>query len=75
MKEAKAPEDIQFELFNPGHQESKVNIPFNIDPTDPLTLLNLFIPDEIYIIITENTNLYVLSKNTPTAPIKSNTRY
>jgi len=48
---------------------------FNIDYTDSLALLDLFISFEIYITIAENTNLYALSKNAPTAPTKSNTRY
>ncbi len=48
---------------------------FNIDSTDSLALLDLFIPFEIYITIAENTNLYIFLKNAPTAPTKSNTRY
>jgi hypothetical protein len=42
MEEAKPLKDVQFEPFNPGHhREPKVNIPSNIDPTDPLALLDL----------------------------------
>ena len=45
MEEAKPLKDVQFEPFNPGdHREPKVNFPSNIDPTDPLALLDLFHP-------------------------------
>jgi hypothetical protein len=49
IEEVRPLKDVQFEPFNPGHhREPKVNIPSNIDPTDPLALLDLFIPPEIY---------------------------
>ncbi len=64
MKEVKSLKNVQFEPFNPGHyREPKLNISSNIDSTDLLALLNLFIPPEIYIIIAENTNLYVIVYN------------
>jgi hypothetical protein len=76
IEEVKPLKDVQFEPFNPGHyQELKVNIPSNIDPTDPLALLDLFIPPEIYITIAENTNLYTIAYNAPTAATPTNQRY
>jgi hypothetical protein len=61
MEEAKPLKEIQFEAFNPGEpREPKVNIPSYIDPANPLELLDLFIPPEIYTTIAENTNLYAL---------------
>lgn len=76
MEEAKPLKDVQFEAFDPGEpRESKVNIPFNIDPFDPLVLLDLFIPPEIYTTIAENTNLYAIAHNAPTAPTPTNRRY
>jgi hypothetical protein len=76
MEEAKPLKDVQFEPFNPrDHREPKVNLPFNIDPTDPLVLLDLFIPLEIYTTIAANTNLYAIAKNAPTAATDTSTRY
>jgi hypothetical protein len=76
MEEVKPLMDVQFEPFNPGHhRESKVNIPSNIDPTDPLALLDLFIPPEIYITIAGNTNLYATAHNAPTIATPTNRRY
>ena len=52
MEEVKPLKDVQFEPFNPrNHRELKVNIPSNIDPTNSLALLDLFIPLKIYITI------------------------
>ena len=76
MEEAKPLKDVQFEAFDPGEpREPKVNIPSNIDPTDPLALLDLFIPPEIYTTIAENTNLYAIAYNAPTVPTPINRRY
>ena len=73
MKEAKPLKDVQFEPFNPRHhRELEVNIPSNIDPTDPLALLDLFIPPEIYITIAENTNLYAIAYNALTVATPTN---
>jgi hypothetical protein len=73
MEEVKPLKDVQFKPFNPRHhREPKVNIPSNIDPTDPLALLDLFIPLEIYTTIAENTNLYAIAHNAPT---DTNQRY
>jgi Transposase IS4 len=76
MEEAKPLKDVQFTAFDPGEpREPKVNIPSNIDPSDPLALLDLFIPPEIYTTIAENTNLYAIAHNAPTAPTPINRRY
>ena len=76
IEEAKPLKDVQFEPFNPGHhREPKVNIPSNIDPTDPLALLDLFIPPEIYIAIAENTNLYAIAYNALVVATPTNRRY
>jgi hypothetical protein len=49
IKEAKPPKEVQFKPFNPGdHRDLKINIPSNIDATNPLALLDLFIPPEMY---------------------------
>jgi hypothetical protein len=62
--------------LNPGHhRELKVNILSNIDPTDPLALLDLFIPPKIYITIAENTNLYATAYNAPIVATPTNQRY
>src|SRR6266498_845233 len=76
LKEAKAPKDVQFEPFKPGRpREPKVYIPSDIDADDPLALLDLFIPPEIYTIIAENTNLYAIIRNAPTTRSSTNSRY
>jgi hypothetical protein len=76
MEEVKSLKDVQFEPFNPGnHREPKVNIPSNIDPTNPLALLDLFIPPKIYATIAENTNLYAIAHNAPTVATSTNRRY
>ncbi len=53
----------------------KINISFNVDTADCLVLLDFFIPPEIYATITENPNLYVISKNVFLVRIKLNSRY
>jgi len=76
LEEVKPLEEVKFEPFNPGdHREPKVNIPSNIDPADPLALLDLFITPKMYATIAENTNLYAISKNAPIAPTKSSSQY
>ena len=76
LKEARPLKDVQFEPFDPGlHREPKVNISPNIDPTDPLALLDLFIPPKIYATIAENTNLYAIAHNAPIAATPTNRRY
>jgi hypothetical protein len=76
LEEIKPLKEVEFEPFILGdHREPKVNIPSNIDTTDPLALLDLFIPPEMYATIAENTNLYAISKNAPMARTKSNSRY
>jgi hypothetical protein len=76
MEEAKPLKDVQFEAFDPRvPREPKVNIPSNIDPSDPLALLDLFIPPEIYTTIAENTNLYAIAHDAPTTPTPTNQRY
>jgi hypothetical protein len=76
MEEAKPPKEVQFKPLNLGdHRDPKANIPSNIDATDPLVLLDLFIPPEMYTTIAENTNLYAISKDAPTNPTKTNSRY
>ena len=52
LVEVKPLKEVEFEPFVPGdHQEPKLNIPSNIDPTDPLALLDLFIPTTIYAVM------------------------
>ena len=68
LAEVKLLKEVEFEPFVPGdHQEPKLNIPSNIDPTDLLALLDLFIPTTIYATIVENTNLYAIAYNAPTS--------
>ena len=76
MEKAKPLKDIQFKVFNPGEpREPKINISSNINPSDLLILLNLFIPPKLYTIIAENINLYTITHDTPTAPTPTNRRY
>ena len=76
IEEAKLPEDVRFEPFKIGdHRDPKLNIPSNIDVGDPLALLDLFIPPEMYSILAENTNLYALAYNAPTTRSVTNSRY
>src|SRR5439155_4577762 len=76
IEEAKQPKDVHFDPFDPGDtREPKLNILFNIDISDPLELLDLFIPSEIYTTITENTNLYAAIHNALTTRSSTNTRY
>jgi hypothetical protein len=68
LAEMKPLKEVEFEPFVPGdHREPKLNIPSNIDPTDPLALLDLFISVAIYATIAENTNLYTIVYNVPTS--------
>jgi Transposase IS4 len=68
LAEVKPLKDVEFEPIVPGdHWEPKLNILFNIDPTDPLALLDLFIPATMYTTIAENTNLYAIVHNAPTS--------
>ena len=61
MEEAKPLKEVQFEPFDPRDpREPKVNIPDNIDATNPLELLDLFIPSEIYIQLLQKTLIYTL---------------
>ena len=76
MKEAKQLKDVHFDPFDPGDiREPKLNIPSNIDVSDPLELLDLFIPPKIYAIIAKNTNLYATTNNAPTIRTSTNSRY
>ena len=62
------PKEVIFKLFSPSHpREPKVNISSNVDTTDLLVLLDLFISSEMYTTIEENTNLYVITNNAPTS--------
>jgi hypothetical protein len=76
LEEIKPLKEVEYEpLILGDHWDPKVNILSNIDTTNPLALLDLFIPSAIYTTIAENTNLYTISKNAPIAPSKFNTRY
>ena len=77
IEEIKSITDVLFEPLSLGdYRESKmVNILSNINPADSLALLDLFIPLEIYTIIAENTNLYVITENAPIIRSSINTRY
>jgi hypothetical protein len=68
--------DVIFKPFSPGlPRDPEVHIPDNINATDPLALLDLFIPSEMYDVIAKNTNLYATVNNAPTAPTSTNRRY
>jgi len=76
MEEAKPLEELKFEAFDLGDiREPKINIPDNIDSTNPLELLDLFIPPELYSTIADNTNLYAIAHDARTAPTPTNRRY
>ena len=76
MEEAKPLKEVQFEPFNLGdRRDPKANIPSNVDASDPLALLDLFIPPKMYAIIAKNTNLYAISKDAPTTRTDANSRY
>ena len=76
IEEAKLLKDVQFEAFDPSvPREPKVNIPSDIDPSDPLALLDLFIPPKIYTTIAENTNLYAITHNALTTLTLTNQQY
>lgn len=67
--------DVVFEPFSPGcPREPEVHIPPNVDATDPLALLHLFISPEMFTAIAEHTNLYAISNNAPTAPTSTSRR-
>jgi hypothetical protein len=67
--------DVVFEPFLPGRiRDPKVTIP-NIDATNPLSLLDLFIQPPIYATIAENTNLYTIAQEAAIAPTPINSRY
>ena len=76
MEEVRSLKDVQFESFLLGYsRESKLNISLNIDITNSLAVLNLFILPEIYTTIAENTNLYAIIYNTLIIRTFINSRY
>jgi hypothetical protein len=76
MDEAMPLEELKFEAFDPREsREPKTNIPDNIDPTDPLELLDLFLLPKLYSIIADNTNLYAIAHNACTALTSTSRRY
>jgi hypothetical protein len=76
MEEAQPLGELKFEAFDPGDfREPKITIPDNIDSTNPLELLDLFIPPELYSTIADNTNLYAIAHDARTAPTPTNRRY
>ena len=67
--------DVVFEPFLPGRtRDPKVVLP-NIDASNPLSLLDLFIQPTIYITIAENTNLYAIAQGAAIAPTLTNSQY
>src|SRR5271168_2888103 len=75
LKKIPKTSDVVFEPFSPGRiRDPEVAIP-NIDATDPLSLLDLFIQPTIYTTIAENTNLYAIYRGAATAPTSTNSRY
>jgi len=67
IEETKPLEEVKFKAFDPRERrEPKINILDTIDLENPLELLDLFIPFEIYLIIATNTNLYTISKDAQT---------
>lgn len=77
MEEAKPIVDVKFEhfLLRDHYDPKVVNILPNINPADPLALLDLFIPPRIYAIIIENTNSYTIVKNVSITRSSTNIRY
>jgi hypothetical protein len=76
MEEAKPPKDVHFGPFDLSDiREARLNIPSNIDVSDPLELLDFFIPPKMYVIIAENTNLYATANNASTIRPPINSRY
>ena len=76
MKMIPDTKDIIFKLFLLGRpREPKVYILHNINATDLLALLYLFIPPKIFITITENTNLYAITNNAPIALTLTSRQY
>jgi hypothetical protein len=76
MDKAKALEDVKFEAFDLREsQKPKINIPDNIDSTNPLELLDFFILPELYSTIVDNTNLDAIAHNANTAPTAINRQY
>jgi hypothetical protein len=64
LREAKLLEDAKFEPFSIGnHRDLEVNIPLNVDNSNPLALLDLFVLLKTYTVIAENTNLYAIARN------------
>src|SRR6266498_4021416 len=58
---------VRFKPFDRGYQREPVAlIPDNVNPKDPLQLLNLFISPEIYELIARNTNEYAKTKESLT---------
>ena len=75
IEEAKPLEDVKFDPFDPREQrEPEINIPNTIDFENPLELLDLFLPSEIYSIIATNTNLYAIFKDARIEPTLTNRR-
>ena len=69
--------EVIFEPFSPGRtRDPEVILPDqDINATDPLSLLDLFIQPVIYDIIVENMNLYAIAHGAATAPTLTNTQY
>jgi hypothetical protein len=75
LKKIPKTSDVVFEPFSPGRiRDPEVAIP-NIDATNPLSLLDLFIQPTIYTTIAENTNLYAIYRGAAIAPTSTNSRH
>ncbi len=64
------PDSVIFEPLNPPKHQSILHLPSNTDVDDPYTLLSLFWPENMWSIISRNTNLYAITKR-----IESNDAY
>ena len=51
-------------------QHKTPNIPKGIEKNDPYTFFSLFIPEDIWSIIAQNTNTYAILKETHSKEIK-----
>jgi hypothetical protein len=68
LAEVKPLKEVEFKPFVlRDHREPQLNILSNINLSNPLALLDLFILSTIYATIVENTNLYAIAYNAPTS--------
>src|SRR5882757_2120692 len=66
---------VEFTPFDNGYRHEPIAlVPDDIDASDPVALLNLYLDSSIYDIVASNTNAYAVARDAITIPTPDNTR-